>query len=112
MKKWIYLIMVCMMTAFTAAAQQSVEVKGVVKDEKGTKIENATVIVKDVVQAKETPTKADKTGAYSIPVKEGKYVFKFQAPGYATKTVIAEIKGNTIIDMDLEKIQNSKTSRL
>lgn len=54
MKKWIYVIMVCMMTAFTVAAQQSVEVKGVVKDEKGTKIENATVIVKDVVQAKET----------------------------------------------------------
>lgn len=62
MKKWIYVIMVCMMTAFAAAAQQSVEVKGVVKDEKGTKIENATVIVKDVVQAKEIPTKADNTG--------------------------------------------------
>lgn len=112
MKKLINILVLLVGVVFCAAAQDTVEVKGVVKDEKGAKIEKATVIIKDIVNAEETPVKADEKGEYAFPIKEGKYVFKFQAPGFATKTVIAEIVGNTIIDMDLVKIQNSKTSRL
>lgn len=112
MKKLINTFILVLGLVFCVSAQQKFEVKGTVKSDKDIVIENATVILKDIANAEETTVTADKDGAYTIPVREGKYVVKFTAPGYAPKTAIVQVIGNTVLDMALVKIQNSKTSRL
>lgn len=89
-------------------AQEQVKLKGKVTDEGNKSIKNITISIK----GKDDPVKTDEEGKYMTMIQEGKYVVKFSAPGYATKTVIIEVVDNTELDIQLEKIQNSKSSRL
>ena len=112
MKKFISTLALVFGVLFFVHAQEKVDIKGTVKGENGIKIENATITIKDMSTKIQTPIKSDKNGDYTTSIEVGKYVLKFSAPGYATKTVLTEVVGNTVMDMDLVKIQNSKTSKL
>lgn len=89
-------------------AQESVELKGKVTDENNKSIKNITVTIKGKGETVQT----NDSGIYRTVIQEGKQVIKFSAPGYASKTVIIEIVDDTELDIQLEKIQNSKSSRL
>lgn len=98
--------LVCLISS--VFAQESVELKGKVTDENNKSIKNITVTIK----GKDETIQTNDTGTYHTAIQEGKQVIKFSAPGYASKTVIIEIVDDTELDIQLEKIQNSKSSRL
>lgn len=98
--------LVCLISS--AFAQESVELKGKVTDENNKSIKNITVTIK----GKDETVQTNDAGTYYTSIKEGQQVIKFSAPGYASKTVIIEIVDDTELDIQLEKIQNSKSSRL
>lgn len=90
------------------AQQQSVKLKGTVKGNEGAEILKEITIS---VKGKELPIKINEKGEYSIQVQEGNHTIKFSAPGYKTKTVFIEVYSDTELNMELEKIKNSPTSR-
>ncbi len=98
--------LVCLISS--VFAQEPVELKGKVTDENNKSIKNITVTIK----GKDETVQTNDTGIYHTVIQEGKQVIKFSAPGYASKTVIIEIVDDTELDIQLEKIQNSKSSRL
>lgn len=98
--------LVCLISS--VFAQESVELKGKVTDENNKSIKNITVTIK----GKGETVQINDSGIYHTVIQEGKQVIKFSAPGYASKTVIIEIVDDTELDIQLEKIQNSKSSRL
>lgn len=106
MKKLVSLIAFCFCSVLLFA-QGNVDVKGKVTDENGKAIANVEVVVKNTTQT----VKTNDQGEYTVSLPEGKYVFKFTRLSYGTKTVLAQVVSNTELDVALEKIQNSKTSR-
>lgn len=106
MKKIVSLVMLCLFFA-VSFAQGDLEIKGKVIDEQGNAVANAEVVVKNTSHS----FKTDANGEYSVALPEGKYVVKVSKLAYGTKTVILELNTNTALEVSLEKIQNSKTSR-
>ncbi len=106
MKKLLTLITFCLICLFTFA-QNNVEVKGKITDENGQAISNAEIVVRNTTYKLTTNDR----GEYSINLPEGKYVIKVSKLAYGTKTVVIEVVGNTELDLSLEKIKRSKTSR-
>lgn len=107
MKKLVSLITFCLLCVLSFA-QGNVEIKGRVIDEQGKAIANAEVVVRNTTEK----VKTDANGAYAVSLPEGKYVLKVSKVAYGTKTVIVELNTNTELEISLEKIKNSKTSRL
>ena len=107
MKKIISLISLCLLCVF-AYAEGIVEVKGRITDEEGKAIANAELMVRNTTEK----LKTDANGVYKIALPEGKYVVKVSKVSYGTKTVIIELNANTELDVSLEKIKKSETSRI
>ncbi len=93
---------------FMASAQEAIRLQGVVRDSKNTEIVREAKIT---IKGKEIPIQLDEKGTYKISLPEGNHIIKFQAPGYKTKTLIIEVYSDTELNIELEKIQNSPTSR-
>ncbi|ERJ61097.1 carboxypeptidase-like regulatory domain-containing protein [Sphingobacterium paucimobilis] len=89
-------------------AQEQLELQGKVTDGNNGSIKNITITIK----GKEETIQTNDVGSYRTTIPEGKQVVKFSAPGYASKTIIIEVVDNTQLDVQLDKIQNSKSSRL
>lgn len=106
MKKLVTLITFCLMCLFSFA-QGNVEVKGKVTDENGQAIAKAEVVINNTTHTLTTNEK----GEFSINLPEGKYVIKVSKLAYGTKRVVLEVVSDTQVDVSLEKIKRSKTSR-
>ena len=108
MRKLTSLLIVLFSVISMAFAQESLKIKGTVTD---SKVSTNVKDVKIFIKGKEIPIKINENGEFTIDVPEGKHTIKFSAPGYKTKTVFIEIYSDTELNMELEKIQNSPTSR-
>ena len=107
MKKIISLISFCLLCAFSYA-EGIIEVKGRITDEQGKAVSNAEVVVRNTKEK----LKTDANGNYKIVLPEGKYVVKVSKESFGTKTVLIELNANTELDVSLEKIKKSETSRI
>lgn len=108
MRKLTSLIIMLLAIICIVSAQESVKIHGVVRDSKNTEIVREAKIT---IKGKEIPIQLDEKGTYKITLPEGNHIIKFQAPGYKTKTLIIEVYSDTELNIELEKIQNSPTSR-
>lgn len=108
MKKTVSFICALCLFSLFAFALTNVEVKGKITDSSGLILEGAEIVVKNTSHIMKTDSK----GEFSFTLPEGKYVLTISKTLYAPKTVVLEVKHNTQLDLDLEKIKKSDTSRL
>lgn len=106
MKKLVIIFISIM--AFTAQVfANNVKIQGKIESNEKTELKDVKIEVKGI----ENPFTINDDGTFTLDVPQGKYIIKFSATGHGTKTVIIEVNGNTTLDVELEKIRKSKTSR-
>ena len=96
-------LLICFLLLFlgSANAQNRITVKGIVNDEKGNPIVNASVLVKGTT----TGVTTDANGTFSISVPGSKSVLVVSNIGYTSKEVV--VGNNTSLTIDLAPSVNS-----
>lgn len=106
MKKLV-IIFIASMALTAQVFASNVTIQGKVESNENTELKNVEIEVKGI----EKPFTINSDGTFTLDIPEGKHVIKFSAAGHGTKTVVIEVNGNTTLDVELEKIRKSKTSR-